>query len=212
MFRLTDRGRDRLGGIERADSITLDPHKTLFLPYGTGALVVRDPARLAVAHESGGHYLQDLAAGDELPDYAQLGPELTREPRGLRLWLPLHLYGVAAFRSALDEKLDLAERAYRVLSDNPLLEVPWRPELSIVAFRIRPAVAGPEAARRADTASRALLERINASRRAFLSSTVIDGRYTLRLCVVSHRSHTARVAETVDIIAAAAREVVAVHR
>jgi aromatic-L-amino-acid/L-tryptophan decarboxylase len=204
MFRLTDRGRERMRGMEHADSVTLDPHKTLFLPYGTGALVVRDPARLAAAHESGGHYLQDLAAGDELPDYAHLGPELTRDPRGLRVWLPLHLYGVAAFRAALDEKLDLAELAHGKLAAEPLLEVPWSPELSTVAFRMR--ASGVDGTAAADAASRRLLERINAGRRIFLSSTVIDGRYTLRLCIVSHRTHAERIAEAVDIITTAAHQ------
>lgn len=203
-FRLTSRGRDRLAGIELADSVTLDPHKTLFLPYGTGALVVRDPARLAAAHEAGGHYLQDLHADEEVPDYAHLGLELSREARGPGVWLPLHLHGVSAFRAALDEKLDLAGLAYEKLSAVPELEVPWRPELSTVVFRVRPDDDSPAAARRADEASRRLLDRINASRRIFLSSTTIEGRYTLRMCIVSHRSHADRVAEAVDIITAAA--------
>jgi aromatic-L-amino-acid decarboxylase len=198
MFRLTARGRDRLVGLDQADSVTLDPHKTLFLPYGLGALVVRDPGRLAAAHESGGHYLQDLGTQDDLPDYAHLGAELTRDPRGARLWLPLHLYGVGAFREALDEKLDLARTVYDELRAEPALEVPREPELSIVAFR---STGG-------DEATRALLTAINASRRIFLSSTVLDGRFTLRVCIVVHRTHADRVAEAVDIIRRAAREVV----
>ena len=97
-FQLTERGRDRLRGIERADSITLDPHKGFFLPFGTGCLLVRDPATLRAAHSGDdAHYLQDIDAAD-LPDFADLGPELTRPFRGLPLWLPLHLHGVAAFR------------------------------------------------------------------------------------------------------------------
>jgi aromatic-L-amino-acid decarboxylase len=192
-FRLTERGRDRLAGIERADSVTLDPHKSLFLPYGTGALVVRDPAALAAAHTVGGEYLQDLAADDTLPDYANLGAELSRDLRGLRVWLPLHLHGVAAFRAALDEKLDLTERAYQRLGAEPRLVLPWRPELTTVAFRHRDG----------EPAGRRLLDRVNAGGRAFLSSTLIDGRYTLRLCVVSHRSHADRVTEAVDAIRAA---------
>jgi aromatic-L-amino-acid decarboxylase len=197
MFRLTARGRDRLAGIEDADSVTLDPHKTLFIPYGLGALVVRDPARLAAAHESGGYYLQDLGTQDDLPDYAHLGAELTREPRGAKLWLPLHVYGVGAFRDALDEKLDLARTVYDELRAEPALEVPREPELSIVAFR---STGG-------DEATRTLLAAINASRRIFLSSTVLDGRFTLRVCVVVHRTHADRIEEAIEIIRSAARGV-----
>ncbi|GAB2924879.1 pyridoxal phosphate-dependent decarboxylase family protein [Nonomuraea fastidiosa] len=81
-FQLTERGRPLLAGIERADSIAIDPHKSMFLPYGTGVLLVRDPAALHAAHADGGDYLQDLAAMDGLPDFANLGVELTREFRG----------------------------------------------------------------------------------------------------------------------------------
>lgn len=207
MFRLTRRGQARLRGMERADSITLDQHKTMFLPFGASALVVREPHRLAAAYQADAAYLAGMDGGLGLPDFSDLGPELTRGMRGLRMWLPLHLHGVAAFRQALDEKLDLAQFAWRQLLDEPLLELPWQPPLSIVAFRMRPAGPGPEAARRADQASQALLDRINADGRIRLSGTVIGGRVTLRLCIVVHRAHADRVAEAVGIIRAAARSV-----
>ncbi|NUS27561.1 MAG: aminotransferase class V-fold PLP-dependent enzyme [Streptomyces sp.] len=204
-FRLTRRGEKRLAGIEEADSITLDPHKTLFMPFGTGALVVRDPAALHAAHDGTGSYLQDMTAAGSVPDSARLGPELTHEIRGLRAWLPLHLHGVDAFREALDEKLDLAEHVHEVLSGVAELEVPQQPDLSTVVFRVRPADDSEAAARQADEAGRRLLERINSHRRIVLSSTVVDHRYTLRVCVVSHRTHHDRITEALDIITAEAR-------
>jgi aromatic-L-amino-acid decarboxylase len=118
-FRLTTRGRRRLTGINRADSVVLDPHKGLFLPFGTGVLLVRDHTTLKAAFGSDASYLQDLHVNETLPDYNSLTPELTREARGPRLWLPLHLHGVAAFRNALDEKFDLATDAYQALSSDP---------------------------------------------------------------------------------------------
>jgi aromatic-L-amino-acid/L-tryptophan decarboxylase len=199
MFRLTERGRGRLGGTERADSITLDPHKSLFLPYGTGALVVRDARALRAAHTFASAYLQDAGSDGVLTDFADLGMELSREFRGLRLWLPLHLYGAAAFRAALDEKLDLADVAYERLSSEPRLEVPWKPDLTVVPFRVRSS----------EQASRALLRRINETGRVVLSSTMVEGRFTLRLCILSHRTHRDRLEEALDIISAAARRVVA---
>ncbi|MEU6577597.1 aminotransferase class V-fold PLP-dependent enzyme [Streptomyces sp. NPDC046805] len=201
-FRLTARGRQRLTGLEEADSITLDPHKTLFIPFGTGALVVRDLAALHAAHDGTGSYLQDMGDAGGVPDSARLGPELTHEMRGLRAWLPLHLHGTDAFRDALDEKLDLAEHVHETLSRVPELEVPHRPDLSTVIFRVRPADDVRAAAERADEASRLLLERINAHRRVVLSSTVVDGRYTLRICVVSHRTHHDRITEALDLVTA----------
>ncbi|MFD1518868.1 pyridoxal phosphate-dependent decarboxylase family protein [Pseudonocardia yunnanensis] len=198
-FRLTARGRERLAGVEQADSITLDPHKTLFMPFGTGALVVRDVAALHAAHEGTGSYLQDVVSGS-VPDSGHLGIELTHEIRGLRAWLPLHLHGTDAFRDALDEKLDLTEHVYAALSGIPDLEVPLSPDLSTVIFRIRPTDGSRAAAERADEASLRLMDRINAHRRFVLSSTEIDGRYTLRICIVSHRTHQELITEAVEII------------
>lgn len=196
-FQLTERGRAILRGIERADSVTFDPHKSLFLPYGTGVLLVRDEGLLRAAHSADGDYLQDLADEEGLPDFTDLGPELTRDSRGLRLWLPLHLHGVDAFRAALDEKLDLARWASERLGDDPNLEVPRPPDLTVLTFR---SVAG-------DDASRAMLDRINAGRRIFLSSTRVDGRFTLRMCVLSHRTHRDRVEEAVATVREAAAHV-----
>lgn len=195
-FQLTGRGRARFAGIERADSVTLDPHKSLFLPYGTGALLVRDRASFAGA--DGGHraeYMQDLADRD-LPDYATLGTELTREPRGLRLWLPLHLHGVAAFRTALDEKLDLAQHAYDTLAAMPHADVLEPPDLSTVVFRVPGG----------DDANRSVLDRVNGTGRVFWSSTRLDGRLTLRLCILSFRTHRPHVDEALDAVHTAAVE------
>jgi aromatic-L-amino-acid decarboxylase len=191
-FQLTERGRARFTGIERADSITLDPHKGMFLPYGTGCLLVRDREQLRAAHHVESEYLQDLDTARDLPNFADYAPELSRDFRGLRMWLPLHLHGVDAFRAALDEKLDLAGVVHHGLQAVPDLDVPWEPPLSIVAFRL----AGDAG----DDANRRLLERINASRRVALSSTTIDGRYTLRVCVLSHRTHRERIEEAITII------------
>lgn len=196
-FQLTARGRQRLAGIERADSITLDPHKGLFLPYGLGALLVRDGRALRAAHHEAADYLQDLGVAEELPHYNEYSPELSRDARGLRVWMPLVLHGVAAFRAALDEKLDLTDVLDAALREDARLELPWRPQLTVVPFRL----AGGD-----DDANRRFLERINAARRIFCSSTLLDGRFTLRACLVVHRTHRDLIDAAIEIIRAAARE------
>jgi aromatic-L-amino-acid/L-tryptophan decarboxylase len=183
-----------LTGITGADSIALDPHKSMFLPFGTGVLLVRDQARLRAAHAGDGDYLQDLDR-DTWPDVADLGPELTRGYRGLRLWLPLHLHGVDAFRRELDEKLDLSAHVHRTLSADPNLDVPLTPDLTVSVFR------SPHG----DAATERLLSRVNGTRRAYLSSTRLDGRHTIRLCVLSFRTHKPHVDEVLEIIQDAAR-------
>jgi len=194
-FQLTDRGRERFRGIERADSVTLDPHKGLFLPYGTGGVVVRDGAALRDAHYEGAAYLQDMPPSGDLPNYNEYSPELSRDMRGLRVWFPLVLHGVDSFRTALDEKLDLTDRLHAALADDPNIEIGWRPQLTVVPFRMR---GGDEAA------SRQLLTRINASKRVFLSSTMIRDDYWIRACIVSHRTHADRIDECAAIVREAA--------
>ena len=195
-FQLTGRGRRALAGIERADSITLDPHKSLFLPFGTGALLVRDRADLERAFAEDADYLRDLDAGAELPDFSGLTPELTRAWRGLRLWLPLQLHGVDAFASALDDKLALAEEAWRRLDADPRIRTWGAPELSIVAFR----------AQGDDRLQDELLARVNRHGSVRLSSTVIDGRVALRLAVLSHRTTQRTVEHALDLVLAALDE------
>ncbi len=196
-FHLTERGRARLIGIERADSITLDPHKSLFLPFGTGALLVRDRAHLEAAFGEEADYLRDAVDGTlDLPDLAALGPELTREWRGLRLWLPLVLHGTDAFRDALDRALDLARWADAELTADRHVEMVSHPDLSILTFR----VPGD------DAAQDAALARIHADGRVRLSSTVLEGRVVLRLAVLSHRTTATTVTEAVRRIRAAAAE------
>lgn len=193
-FQLTDRGRAALDGIGSADSITLDPHKGLFLPYGTGCLLVRDAGALRAAHEVHADYLPQPSEDTQLPDFASFSPELTRDFRGLRLWLPLHLHGVRTFTDALDEKLDLARLAFDRLASLPGLELPWTPQLSLVSFR-------PRSATNADCER--MLQRINASNRVWLSTAPIRGETYLRMCILSHRSRPGRIEEAVQIIEAA---------
>jgi aromatic-L-amino-acid/L-tryptophan decarboxylase len=199
-FQMTDRGRRLFRGIEAADSITLDPHKAMFLPYGTGSLLVRNGRLLREAHYVGADYLQDLAKEEEIPNFADYSPELSRDFRGLRVWLPLKLHGAQAFRGALDEKLDLARYLYEELRATPGFDLPWEPELTVVAFRFRPDRGDPE------EFNRRLLERINASRRVFLSSTLIENRFVIRACIVSHRTHRDRIEEAASIIKRSAAE------
>ena len=190
-FQLTVRGKEALRGIERADTITLDPHKGMFLPYGTGCLLARDGEALRRSHEVGADYLPRPSDDPGLPDFSSYSPELTRDFRGLRLWLPLYLHGVDAFVRALDEKLDLTAMVHQQLRAMPQLEVPWPPDLSLVAFR--PRDGGDELAAR-------LLGAIHASGRVWLSTAQIRGRTHLRICILSHRSRPVRIAELVDII------------
>jgi aromatic-L-amino-acid decarboxylase len=177
-FILTDRGRERLAGVDLADSISLDPHKSLFMPFGTGVLLVREPEDLRAAHSvPHGDVLDDFASS-VLPDYADLGAELSREARGPRLWLPLHLLGLDAFRNALNEKLELAAYLHSELSLIPELQLSEMPELTVVTAWAK---AGPEK-------TRLLTDRINDAGEAFCSTTMLNGMLVVRFCILSFRT------------------------
>jgi aromatic-L-amino-acid decarboxylase len=197
-FRLAPNGESLMPGIERCDSITLDPHKGFFLPYGTGCLLVRDGDALRRAHESDAAYLADVATDDGEPDFTNMSPELSRDFRGIRLWLPLMLYGARAFREQIGEKLRLARDAYDALAADARFEIVDEPQLSIVAFRLR---ARPGASLDDTNARNAeLLNRVNARRKVFLSSTVLDSKFTLRICVLSFRTHEERIRDALDAL------------
>ena len=184
-FQVTERGRGRLVGIGRADSIALDPPKTLFLPFGTGVLLVRDTAILHRTFSQRGDYMTDLD-DDSLPAYADLGLELSREYRALQLWLPLHLHGVAAFRETLDDMLGLAEFAHDDLKRDPALAVGPRPRLATVVFRLKEGT---------NDDNRDLLRRINQDGRTHLSGCVIEGQYFLRMTVLNPATYQSQVEE-----------------
>jgi aromatic-L-amino-acid decarboxylase len=204
-FMLTARGRERLRGIADADSVVLDPHKTLFLPFGTGALVVRDPRLLRAAHSMHADYLPAMQESDELIDFCELSPELSRDFRGLRVWLPLKLFGIEPFREQLDEKLDLAAFAAEELGKIEGMEMVAEPQLSILAFRYvgAPPIVGH---RDLDALNRELLARINGRKRVMVTPAIVDGKFVIRICVVSHRTHREHVEMALEDIRAAVKE------
>lgn len=188
-FQLTERGKRTLHGIARADSLSLDPHKGLSIPFGVGALLARDESALVDAHEGRGAYLRDEDSFMGLRDISSLGPELSRPSRGLSVWLPLQLHGVTPFREALDSSLDLANHAYKRLSTIDGIEVRWAPDLSIVAFMFDD-----------DELGRSAWEAVNTDRTVHLSPTIIDDRFVLRFAILNRRSTIEHVDHAIDII------------
>ena len=198
LFALCDEGRGKLKGIERADSVALDPHKTLFLPYGTGAALVRDGNQLLHAFTATADYIQPLGASEVGPSPADLSPELTRHFRALRLWLPLQMAGTAAFRSAQQEKLMLARYFHARLSELPGFEPGPAPDLSVVAFRYAPGGVDP------NMASERLLQHLQQEGRVMLSGTRIDGKFYIRCAILSFRTHAEHVDDAIEALARAA--------
>lgn len=183
-FLLADEARASFRGIERSDSVVVDPHKALFLPYGTGGLLVRNGQKLFDTHHYTANYMQDaLQSVDELSP-ADLSPELTRHFRALRMWLPLMLHGTAPFRAALREKLLLTRYFRERMQEMPAFLLGPEPALSVTIYRLD--TRDPA---HADAANHELAEAIRTDGRLFVSTSVIDGHVFLRLAIVSVRTH-----------------------
>jgi glutamate/tyrosine decarboxylase-like PLP-dependent enzyme len=195
-FLLTEPGRTLMKGIERSDSIVLDPHKTLFLPYGAGIVVVKDAMALKTTHTYTGHYMQDAVA-----DPAELSPadtslELSKHFRGLRMWLPLVLLGLKPFRASLEEKLLLA-RYFRARIAEAGFEVGPEPDLSVVTFRWVPKGRSPA---EVDAINQAIVAGVRRDGSVWISSTMLDGRFTIRMAAVTHRTHRRIVDRAVKVL------------
>jgi aromatic-L-amino-acid/L-tryptophan decarboxylase len=179
-FTLTERGRRALAGIEQADSVTLDPHKGLAQPWGTGCVLVRDDA-LSDAFRMFPTYLRDARSADDAVNLFDRGLQLTRPARSVQIWLSVQSLGLAPFREALDEALDHALAAETLVGERDDAELVTPASLGIVTFR------------RADGRDGEAVARLNASGAGHVSSTLVAGRVTLRLCVNSFRTTRADV-------------------
>jgi glutamate/tyrosine decarboxylase-like PLP-dependent enzyme len=197
-FLMTAHGRRVLRGIERSDSAILDPHKSLFLPWGSGIVVVRDVRQLAASHYYSANYMQDAHNAPAEISPCDVSPELSKPFRALRMWLPLILLGTRPFEAALDEKLLLARYFYEEVQTLGFAPGP-PPELASVTFRWAPPGTSPE---EQDRLNQTIVDGVRHDGRVFLSSTLLDGRFTLRLVSLGFRTHK----DTIDTALQVLRE------
>jgi aromatic-L-amino-acid decarboxylase len=203
-FYLWEDLRGTLRGLPRADSLTLDPHKGMFLPYGTGALLVRDGAALRAAHEATADYLPAMPHPEDFYDPSQHGPELSRGFPGLRVWLSVKLFGAAAFRDAIGEKRALALDARRRVAELPGIVIDAEPDLSLFAFHL----TWPGASRAdEDAATAALMDKTTARGRVMVTGCTAHGRILGRVCVLSFRTHQPQIDALIEDMAAAIEDI-----
>jgi glutamate/tyrosine decarboxylase-like PLP-dependent enzyme len=185
--RLVPGGAELLAGIERADSLVLDPHKWLFQPYEIGAVLVREPGLLTRAFTLDGAYLRDTGGG--VVEFRNRGPQLTRGSRALKLWLSLRVFGLDAFRAAIARGIALAEHAEAQLRARGGWEVVSPAQLAIVCFRRRD---------HDDAQTDAMVRAAVADGYAAPSTTVLGGRTVARLCTINPRTTEADIAGTIE--------------
>ena len=197
---LTERGRRAMRGIEQADSITLDPHKWLAMPFEVGCLLVREGSLLERAFELHPEYLKESGHRAGI-NFADRGLQLTRASRAIKVWLAVEAFGLDAFRAAIDRAMDQTRAAQARIEADPRLELVTAASLGILTFRRR----GRPGESLVDTDSRneAIVRSLAAGGDVLLTATVVRGRYAIRLCVLNHTTADEDVAYALERVATA---------
>jgi aromatic-L-amino-acid/L-tryptophan decarboxylase len=188
---LTPAGRTQLAGMERADTITLDPHKLLFVPFECGCLLAREPARLAAAYRLYPEYLKELEVQGTEVNFADFGEQLTRYSRAMKVWLSVNYFGMKTICEGIQGAMDVARHAESVVRSTEGLEVLSPAQMGIFCFRVKP--EGLEDGAELDALNARVLDAINAEGPWFISSTRLDGKLSLRICVTGYRTTRADV-------------------
>ena len=203
---LTDEGRTLLSGMERADSVTLDPHKWLFVPFECGCLMVRDPGTLSSAFRIWPEYLKDVEAGEEEVNFADRGEQLTRYSRALKIWMSVKYFGTEAIADAIQGAMERARLLESLVKKSSDFETLSPAMFGILCFRACP--PGIPAAE-----LDALNERVNArvvsEGRYLISSTKLRGSFSLRMCTLGYRTTPDDVRGLFDAVQRALREEIA---
>ena len=192
--------KDSFRGIERSDSVAIDPHKGLFLSYGLGAVLIKDVKAQMESHYYRASYMQDTLGATEEYNPADLSPELTKHWRGMRMWLPLQLYGIAPFKAALEEKILLCRYFYGEIQKLGF-EVGTYPDLSVCTYRYVPEQGD------ANDFNARLLDFVQTDGRIFVSSTTIDGVYWMRVAILCFRTHLREIDTLLEVFRKGVEEV-----
>ena len=192
-FMLTEQGKEKMKGIDRSDSLVIDPHKGLFLSYGLGVVLIKNVQAQQDAHHYQANYMQDALNETAELSPADLSPELTKHFRGLRMWMPLQLFGLAPFKAGLDEKLMLTQYFYHEIQKLDFEVGPF-PELSVMIYRYVPTEGD------ANNFNAKLIQHVQQDGRVFLSSTTIDGVFWLRIAILAFRTHLKTVDTCLQVL------------
>lgn len=186
-----------LSGIQLADSVSWDAHKWLFQTYGCGLLLVRDQRWLFESFNTSPEYLQDVGYYPEMPNYMDLGPELTRPARAVKLWFTLSVAGSEAIGQAIDHGIQLAVYAEQLLRQQAQVVISSPAQLGILNFRYT--FEGLNEAEE-DAINRGLCMQLQASGTAYVVTTRLDGRIVIRLCCINPMAEQTDIAATINTL------------
>lgn len=210
-------------GLERADSVTLDPHKWLFIPYECGCILVREPERLRRAFSMTAPYLRGTLPTEYTGlDYLEWGPQMSRGFRALKVWMTIKHFGAEGYRKLLSQGIACAERLDERVRDSAVFQPLHEPTLYIYSFQYAPPAlierlrgvgfSASEVDKELDQLNQLIADEIQARGIAFIMTTKIRERTVLRLSICSHRTRTEDIDQVFDALAEIGKEELARRR
>ncbi len=195
---LTTQGREMLDGLGRADTLTLDPHKWLYVPFECGCLLARDASKLEAAFSVHPEYLHDVRAKDAQVNFSDYGEQLTRYSRAMKVWVSVQYFGTAAIAAAQDQAMGLAKLAEQMVREAPEMEVLSAAKFGIVCFRLHP--KGMDDPKELNAFNERVNDAVNKTGFVLMSSTQLRGVFSLRLCIPGYRTREEDVRAVIGLV------------
>ncbi|MDH7914388.1 aminotransferase class V-fold PLP-dependent enzyme [Winogradskyella sp. SYSU M77433] len=204
---LTEKGAKLLKGIQKADSLTIDPHKWFFQPYEMGCLLVRNHKWLSATFSEKPEYLRDIEGNTSEINFYDHGIQLTRRFRALKFYMSIKTFGLKAFREAIAYNIDLAESVEDILRKSSDWEIVSHATLAVINFRYNP-MKKQFSEKKLDALNQEISKRVIDTKKALLVTTVLQGQVVLRMCLINPRTTLDDVKETLDMCLGFAEEIV----
>ncbi|WP_127141171.1 pyridoxal phosphate-dependent decarboxylase family protein [Flagellimonas marinaquae] len=203
---LSQKGKQAMKGIEKADSLTVDPHKWFFQPYEMGCLLVRNHKNLSHTFTEKPEYLRDIEGNTSEINFYDHGIQLTRRFRALKFYMSLKTFGLKEFRDAITYNIDLAEEVETMLRGSKSWEVVYPATLAVINFRYNP-INKNYSEKELDSINQYISGKVMASRKAMLVTTILNGQVVLRMCLINPRTTMEDVTDTFDLCKAYAHDI-----
>lgn len=194
---LSEKGKIALKGIEKADSLTVDPHKWFFQPYEIGCLLVKDKSWLSYTFSEKPEYLKDIEGNESEINFYDYGIQLTRRFRALKFYMSIKTFGLKAFRKAISYNIDLAEQTENYLRNSTKWEVISSANLAIINFRFHPLKYQFDE-KQLDELNQKISAKMMESKEALLVTTILQNQIVIRMCLINPNTTFEHVQETLE--------------
>ncbi|RSC93176.1 pyridoxal phosphate-dependent decarboxylase family protein [Tenacibaculum singaporense] len=195
---LAEKGAKALRGIERADSLTVDPHKWFYQPYEIGCLLVKDASWLSGTFSEKPEYLRDIEGNESEINFYDYGIQLTRRFRALKFYMSIKTYGLDAFKQAVTYNIQLADDVEKMLRKSRNWEIISPATLAVINFRYNP-IGLNLSEKEIDELNQKISQKIMESREAFLVTTILNKQVVLRMCLINPKTTMDDVKETLEL-------------